>query len=778
MGIFRRNIFSTLQFALIICLLMGAAANADFDRRLNYQGRLVDSNGVPVADNPTASIEFDICTNGSSTANCNSSTIWTETNTVPIVDGLFSSILGETNSIDGINFNSSEYYIQVTYGGNTYTPPQRITAAAMALNVPDGIITSAKMQDGAALDEISDNDGAGSGLDCDLLDGYDWSNVPGATDIWVNESGDTMSGDLNMGTDGSGKRIIFAATDASNEGGEFVLNGSGANTDWTVDNYAGRLRMHTGGSTYFDLNTSRLTLTGDLYVSGSDIYLPDANTHLLEGAGNSLRVQTADGYVEIGPQNGSYSHFITDLSQFYFNKQIVIAGHDIPYADDTYDLGTNSLKWRNLYIDGTAYLDDISCTDCLNETEIEDIYVLNSGDTMTGNLAIEYAGNPGIELRATAGGTSYIDWSNDGTSDYDARLRLTGNDLLYLEGSNLNIYTGYGIYFRGSSMGDDASRLYPSVNRLLVRAEDTDNVAQFAEYGLYLPSPLDSTYNLYVGDGMQVAYTESSSIDYRYGGNITTNTGGYTPIAFTNTSGYAHFGSGYGITMGDKPIYLRGSFGSDANHGFIYSSTVDGPEFRGYQGFIWKTGATGATERMRLTDDPVLTTGALALNKFHTVVGPGTGSDNQYHTVQCNSGYAISEFSVYSTNYWDGNVTLFCSYLGDLITPGSATWEDSTLETCDDCWHYATCSSGRVAIGWRAYANSRIDYNMQLLCAPLTTAGSTSMSNWMSTQNDEQSDDNMHGLACPAGTYLYSMAVYVNSYLDGDGRLRCRAPVY
>jgi hypothetical protein len=38
------------------------------------------------------------------------------------------------------------------------------------------------------------------------------------------------------------------------------------------------------------------------------------------------------------------------------------AGHLLPGADDTYDLGENStpLEWRNLYIDGTAYIDTLS----------------------------------------------------------------------------------------------------------------------------------------------------------------------------------------------------------------------------------------------------------------------------------------------------------------------------------------------------------------------------------------------------------------------------------
>ncbi|MBN2729263.1 MAG: hypothetical protein JXR53_08565 [Bacteroidales bacterium] len=50
--------------------------------------------------------------------------------------------------------------------------------------------------------------------------------------------------------------------------------------------------------------------------------------------------------------------------------------------------------------------------------------------------------NIGVEMRSgTSAGTPYFDFSNDATSDYDARLRLTGDDYLAIEGSRLGIGT-------------------------------------------------------------------------------------------------------------------------------------------------------------------------------------------------------------------------------------------------------------------------------------------------------------------------------------------------
>lgn len=55
---------------------------------------------------------------------------------------------------------------------------------------------------------------------------------------------------------------------------------------------------------------------------------------------------------------------------------------------------------------------------------------------------------------------------------------------------------------------------------------------------------------------------------------------------------------GGGLMLNDNMLRLRGL--TDGNHGLLYNSIVNGLEFRGFSGFSWRTGAIGATERMRL----------------------------------------------------------------------------------------------------------------------------------------------------------------------------------
>ena len=87
-------------------------------------------------------------------------------------------------------------------------------------------------------------------------------------------------------------------------------------------------------------------------------------------------------------------------------------GHFIPNADDTYDLGTSSLEWRNGYFDGTVNCDGLDVDGNVN---------INNGHDTT--LTIEGTGNAGLVLRADTDNTDETDipkitFSQDGSINY------------------------------------------------------------------------------------------------------------------------------------------------------------------------------------------------------------------------------------------------------------------------------------------------------------------------------------------------------------------------
>jgi len=156
-----------------------------------------------------------------------------------------------------------------------------------ASDLADGAVTSAKLLDGAVLSEILDDDGSGSGLDADLLDGLSsssfslsghWHNSLNASDgspinaLYVNPSGY-----VGIGT-ASPSSVLDVNGDIRVRGGDLLDTGGTSRVRVTDDgdtylNDAGgtaRMRIIDNGDTVF-LNSSgstRLTVdtTGNIGI--------------------------------------------------------------------------------------------------------------------------------------------------------------------------------------------------------------------------------------------------------------------------------------------------------------------------------------------------------------------------------------------------------------------------------------------------------------------------------------------------------------------------------
>ena len=93
---------------------------------LNYQGKLLDSDGVGLND--TLNITFKLYT-----AETGGDPIWTETiDNVEISKGLFSVELGTSDGFDTLSF-AQPYWLEIEVAGETLTPRERLTSAPYAL---------------------------------------------------------------------------------------------------------------------------------------------------------------------------------------------------------------------------------------------------------------------------------------------------------------------------------------------------------------------------------------------------------------------------------------------------------------------------------------------------------------------------------------------------------------------------------------------------------------------------------------------------------------------
>ena len=209
----------------------------------------------------------------------------------------------------------------------------------------------------------SGNDGSGSGLDADLLDGQDSAFYRNASN-------------LNTG-------VVPAARLSGTYGISITGNAATATTASNSDQLDGY---------HHDAFVKRVgdTMTGAL--TAPEYRINDANTKLLEGANNSVRVQTNHGYTEIGPQNASYANFKTDRPAFGFDKPVEATTRLQVYATNTYLTGTEGKIAGNTVWhagnDGSGSGLDADLLDGKHWSDIQSYIDANSGSIVAQSLGV------------------------------------------------------------------------------------------------------------------------------------------------------------------------------------------------------------------------------------------------------------------------------------------------------------------------------------------------------------------------------------------------------
>lgn len=99
-----------------------------------------------------------------------------------------------------------------------------------------------------------------------------------------------------------------------------------------------------------------------------------------------LQITNPNGYLYIGPNNGTWCHFYTDRSAYYFDKPVDWAGDMRPYTDNGYSLGSLTRGWANLYLMTAAYMNDTQFID--SSRNLSNIGTISCGDiTVVGSTA-------------------------------------------------------------------------------------------------------------------------------------------------------------------------------------------------------------------------------------------------------------------------------------------------------------------------------------------------------------------------------------------------------
>ena len=271
------------------------------------------------------------------------------------------------------------------------------------------------------------------------------------------------------------------------------------------------------------LNTSGYIKSGGTVISNGNVYRFSSNSDRDEISleNNGLKMSywgNIDAIIDADGNDGSRAfniwHDANDVTSasklFYVNENgnmwtsgSYTSNGNIYDNGGTMSVGVDGSKsgLLNLYSDNSAEAGEIvfhggtaatsiSTTDWHFDRYNNDIRMFYGSDVF---LRL-YGSTGNVDIGKSGTGTTYI------------------KNYLHPQ-SNVYIDNGKIMYFGGSS-GSTQSALYTttSSNRLFVRAEGTDNIAQFASYGLYLPRT--STTNLYLGGSMVVDYGNTGSPIY------------------------------------------------------------------------------------------------------------------------------------------------------------------------------------------------------------------------------------------------------------------------
>lgn len=276
-------------------------------RIIMYQGRLLNSSGVPVSD-ATASVSFALysalsggtCLWSNNSSSCAS----VVARTVTLTAGLFSEPLGDTaattpySAIPATVFsNNASVYLEVIVNSETLTPRKQMLAAPYAMN-------------------------------SDVVDGYDTSLTGGTSSVIpvTDATGNLVITGAPQGTGvNQGSLYVNPATATAN----FKVLGVavGGTSKFSVDSDGDVLVGNSLEVVWTSLFDADVTMVGGIAANGGDLTTTAATFNLLNGALTTLNLGSATATMNIGDAASTHA--------------IDIGGNDLA-GTDTVRIATNA----------------------------------------------------------------------------------------------------------------------------------------------------------------------------------------------------------------------------------------------------------------------------------------------------------------------------------------------------------------------------------------------------------------------------------------------------
>jgi fibronectin-binding autotransporter adhesin len=209
---------------------------------------------------------------------------------------------------------------------------------------------------------------------------------------------------LNVNSVNPHDGVKVSVTGSTNGG--VVISGSGDNVGNPL------LAVHGTVSASGNLTASNAFFSGDIHGVGN-IYVQGHAT---------LSAYTAGG-IQLGDTNTDNVTFGADVNS-----------HIIPNVNNTYDLGSDAQEWRNIYVEGTGYIDTIIQDDSsiTNTFKGDSQFIDDAGsvglfqDSSNGNVGIKTA-DPNSDFTVFGNISASGQLSVGGKGDTDGHITASGN---------------------------------------------------------------------------------------------------------------------------------------------------------------------------------------------------------------------------------------------------------------------------------------------------------------------------------------------------------------
>ena len=217
--------------------------DAAINQEINYQARLLDSAGDPVVDGDY-DIEFNLYTVSSG-----GSSVWSETQTVPVENGLFATFLGSSTALTTVDFNQTLYLGVDIESDGEMTPRKKlgVVSAAIVADTVDGISSEQFFRN----DILNATSSATTSL----------AVRQNGTGNIADFIGSTGTSALRIASDGTVQLGTTSRTFVRNGNIEFEDNIQIGSLDTAPEVIIGDLTGNTRGSEAIDIQTERTTAT-------------------------------------------------------------------------------------------------------------------------------------------------------------------------------------------------------------------------------------------------------------------------------------------------------------------------------------------------------------------------------------------------------------------------------------------------------------------------------------------------------------------------------------